>query len=88
MKSAPCSSKAPHPRRIAALPLLAGLGNVFAQPNIEVTFTATVDVTAVLIHREEGDHSTSYEDTRAILEFIIQKGSPAPRLEITPRKQI
>ncbi|MCX6909750.1 MAG: alpha/beta fold hydrolase, partial [Verrucomicrobia bacterium] len=46
MKTPPCSSKGLHPRRIAALLLLlAGLGNVFAQTNIDVAFTATVDGT-------------------------------------------
>ena len=30
----------------------------------------------LLIHREDGDHSTNYDDARAILEFVIQKARP------------
>jgi dipeptidyl aminopeptidase/acylaminoacyl peptidase len=32
----------------------------------------------LFIHHEEGGHSTTYDDTRAILEFVIKKASPAP----------
>ncbi len=31
----------------------------------------------LLIHREEAGHSTSYDDGRAIIEFVIQKARPA-----------
>lgn len=31
----------------------------------------------LLLHREEGGHSTTYEDARAILEFVIQPARPA-----------
>jgi hypothetical protein len=36
----------------------------------------------LLIHREEGGHSTTYDDTRAILEFVIQEASPATGLAL------
>lgn len=32
----------------------------------------------LLIHREQGGHATNFEDSQAILEFVIQKAKPAP----------
>jgi predicted esterase len=31
----------------------------------------------LLLHRDEGGHSTNYDDARAIIEFVIQKARPA-----------
>ena len=33
----------------------------------------------LLIHREQGGHSTNLDDSTAILEFIFQKAKPSPR---------
>jgi len=35
----------------------------------------------LIIHRENGGHATGIEDTKALLEFMIEKAKPAPKAE-------
>jgi pimeloyl-ACP methyl ester carboxylesterase len=41
----------------------------------------------LLLHRDEGGHSTNYEDARAILEFIIQKARVKPAIRDLVRRK-
>jgi len=37
-----------------------------------------LDRKVLLLHREQGGHSTNLEDSRAILEYVIEQAAPVP----------